>query len=110
MIYRFLVHLGVLDNPGVPPEKLMENIKKDTEFIKTYLRIAETICTIAFPEAEALMAAINGTSLLGEILSEDVVQKVQEKLNDPNRKNTTDVTTQTKNDLQEVKKTALRVV
>lgn len=71
IVYRFLVHMWVLDNPGIVQAKLIEDIKKDAKFTKVSLWIAKVVCTAFAPELDPLVLTL---SALSKTLSEKAVE------------------------------------
>lgn len=97
VIYRFMVYLGVLDNPWIPKEELVKDVKKDAKFIKIFMTVIQGICKVAAPEAVGLISELKITT---NTLSNKVVDITATQIEN-NKESVEKIEAHTKDELKE---------
>jgi len=82
IIYRFLVHMGVLDNPWIPHDEFIENVKKDSKFINIYMTVLNGVCAVAVPEAKPFVAALKPVTKTLTNKATEIAEKQQNNTNE----------------------------
>lgn len=95
LVYRFLVHMNILDNPGIPKEELMQNIKEDAKNTRVFMNVLQGVIAVVAPEALELVTSLKAVVKTLSVKAEEIAQK-QTKENPE-----TIVENQTKKDLQQ---------
>lgn len=75
MAYRFLVHLDILKNPGIPTKEIMQNIPKDAKSIQMFMNVLQVIIMAFAPEAVGLIKSLKKVVKTLSTKAEEIAQK-----------------------------------
>ena len=101
ILYRFLVHMGVVDMPSwLGHEELIKNVKKDAKFYNSSITVAQVGCMAFAPEAVPFITTLKPVIKIISKKAVEISEEQQEKLNKKN-KEVEFIEKNTKNDLQE---------
>jgi len=92
-----LLKMGILDNPWIPKEDLINNVKKDAKSMKIFITALQMVITAVAPEAEPLIASLKAAIKTLVTKAEDIATQQMEK----NEESVEEIEEETKNDLQE---------
>ncbi len=94
LVYRFLVHMNILDNPWIPKEQLMQNIKDDAKNTRVFMNVLQGVIAVVAPEALELVTSLKAVVKTLSTKAEEIAQKQSQETPE------TIVENETKNDLR----------